>query len=233
MSQSVLQNRSRFLGRARLLPSRIRRLSLGSAEALPSHLRTVLMLLVMWLASGCAIEPHAGPVSLSSWQTNLEQYVWDRANGDPNVLRDMSWDDIHRGFAIISDPLPDRSTDAIGLLVAHQEIDHRPYFIFLFALIHEQVLQELRSVALNVEAGRFRWFIGAEDPAAFDRYKSFANGSAFPAPDDLFNASIASDRITVTHDQSGASWKLDLTASSRPSPAGPCSRPLSIPCTRP
>src|SRR5579863_4204326 len=67
----------------------------------PSRMAWALLALTLLLISGCAVDGPSEPVSLSSWQKDLEQYVWDQANGDPDVLREMSWDDVHRGFAII------------------------------------------------------------------------------------------------------------------------------------
>lgn len=171
---------------------------------------------MMILLTGCAVEGGSNPVSFSSWQKSLEQYVWNQANGDPNVLRDMSWDDIHHGFSIISDPLPQRSTDAIGLLVSHRKIDQRPYFIFLFALVRERLTLEMRPVALTVEKGQFNWSIGPPDPAAMARYTSPSRDWAFPAPDDEFDTTISDDQITITHRQSGAAWRLNLSADFRP-----------------
>jgi hypothetical protein len=182
---------------------------------------TILLLLPLLLGSGCGVEPPPEPVTFQSWQTNLEHYIWNEANGDPNVLRDMSWDDVHHGFAIISDALPDRSTDAIGLLVAHRKIGGEPCFVFLFALIRTRMPIEMRAVALNVTSGQFRWFVGADDLAALDRYRSVSGGGVFPARADTFDVGFDGQQIVISHQQSGARWSVAISASSQPAGAGP------------
>jgi len=174
-----------------------------------------LWLCLAALLSGCAAGPPE-PVSLQSWQRGLERYVWDQGNGDPNVLRDTSWDDVHAGFAIISDPLPDRSTDAIGLLLAHRRIEGRQYFLFLFGLLRSADLEDLRPVALNVERGQFHWVVARSEPASTAIYRRMtANGgksACFPAPSDLFGVQVAGNRLIVVHSASGAAWHLTLPA---------------------
>jgi hypothetical protein len=179
------------------------------------------MLLVLLFGSGCTVDPPAQPVTLQFWQQTLEDYVWDQANGDPNVLRDMSWDDVHHGFSVISGPLPLRSTDAIGLLLDHRRLDSQPYFIFLFGLVRDRVLMKLRPVALSVKSGRFQWFVGADDPVALELYRSDSLSAGFPAPDDEFDVFVRGDQIEIIHPRSGARWQLALTASTRAAATAP------------
>jgi len=165
------------------------------------------------LLGGCASDGMDDPVSIPYWQRSLERYVWDHGNGDPNVLRDMSWDDVHRGFAVMSDPLPDRSTDAIGLLLAHRSVAGSKYFIFLVGVMGGKEVQDLRPIALNVERGRFKWSVGAEQPKALAAYRRHLHDShslprRFPAADDTFQVEIEKDRISIVHDQSGAAWQV-------------------------
>lgn len=179
------------------------------------------MLLLALVAGGCNVDPPPEPVNLQSWQQSLEDYVWNEANGDANVLRDLSWDDVHHGFAMFNDPLPDRSTDAIGLLVDHRQIRGEPGYLFLFALVRSQVPIEMRAVVLRVKDGRFRWYVGRDDPAALERYRTFRAGWGFPAATDTFDATIDGEEISITNPQSGARWDVALTASSRPAEAAP------------
>jgi hypothetical protein len=178
-------------------------------------------ILLLVLGVGCGVEPPAEPVTFQSWQKDLEEHVWNEANGDPNVLRDASWDDVHHGFAIISDPLPQRSTDAIGLLVVHLRINGEPSFVFLFGLVRERAPVEIRAVVLSVEEGKFHWFAGDPDPAAFELYRRWWNGPGFPGPLDRFKADCCGDEVSITHEQSGACWSVAVGATSRPAATAP------------
>lgn len=183
----------------------------GVASRRAASARPSLLLLAL-LLGGCASDG-MGPVSIPYWQRSLERYVWEQGNGDPNVLRDMSWDDVHRGFAVMSDPLPDRSTDAIGLWLAHQSVAGQKYFIFLVGVMRAEEVQDIRPIALNVKQGRFKWSVGAEQPKALAVYRRHVHESQslprrFPAPDDTFQVEIEKDRISIVHDQSGAAWQV-------------------------
>lgn len=140
-----------------------------AAQARPGSLALLLLLLSL---TGCANEPE--PVSVATWRHSVERYVWDQGNGDPNVLRDMSWDDVHKGFATMSDPHPARSTDAIGLLVGHPHVHGRAYFVFLLGLVRQGRLQAIQPLALRVDAGRFQWIAAPPDPAALGAYQRWS-----------------------------------------------------------
>lgn len=168
---------------------------------------------------GCGIEP-SDPPTVQSWQQSLEKYVWDRGNGDPNVLADLSWDDIHRGFAVIGDPLPDRSTDQIGLLVAHRTLEDKPYFVFLLATVRCQDLAGLRAVALQVDGDAFNWTIGDDDPKALALFRNWSDANSardagqslrhplFPGSASTFVVTIEGDQFVIRHDESGAQWSV-------------------------
>ena len=192
----------------------------------------LLPVMLLLFVTGCANES-GDPVSLPSWRQSVEQYVWDQGNGDPTVLRDMSWDDVHKGFAVMSDPLPRQSDDIIGLLVAHRVVEGQPYFVFLVASVYHQSLTELRPVALNVAAGDFHWINGSPSAPAYAAYKRWSDaekwlGNAndpapppFPVPGDTFNVSINGDRVSIRHPESGASWEMRVpAAATRPSTDG-------------
>lgn len=185
---------------------------------------------------GCATESDAPPPTVSTWQRNLEQYVWDRGNGDPNVLADASWDDVHKGFAVIGDPLPDRSTDEIGLLLAHRMIDGKPWFLFLLGTVVGERLEDLRPVGLNIDNGTFHWSIGSSDDHSLSLYRAWSaddrsraqppdpHAPPFPRPDETFDVRVRDGTFIVRHEESGASWEL------RPSlRANPATRPTAIP----
>jgi hypothetical protein len=177
-----------------------------------------ISVVVSLFLAGCASEP-PDPVSLASWQHDLETYVWDRGNGDPTVLADLSWDDVHRGFTVMSDPLPQRSTDFIGLLLGHRYIGGQPYFVFLLGSVREGILEDLRPVALQVDNGQFHWSVGLEDDDAMRRYRRWSKMSSgaelqhpapppFPQADDSFQIEVDAERILILHLPSGAAWNL-------------------------
>jgi len=180
--------------------------------------RILLMLLPACLA-GCGLDP-ADPPTVHSWQRTVEHYVWERGNGDPNVLADTSWDDVHRGLAVIGDPVPDRSTDQVGLLVAHRILDGKPYFVFLLGSITRGILTDLRPVALQVEAGEFNWTIGSPNPDALALYRAWSEADRkrgdrsdpqpppFPRPQENFLVTVRDDRIDIRHTESGAEWDV-------------------------
>jgi ribosomal protein S30 len=216
----------------RLRPGAARRSSFPVDLALPAPLcpglcglraRVALFAFACVLAlvvPGCATEPNAPPPTFSTWQHNLEQYVWDRGNGDPNVLADMSWDDVHKGFAVIGDALPDRSTDEIGLLLAHRMLDGKPWFLFLVGTVRHQILEDLRPVALNVEGSDFHWSVGASDERSLSLYRAWSeadrsrteppdpNAPPFPRPQETFDVTVRRDAFIVRHEDSGAEWEL-------------------------
>lgn len=168
---------------------------------------------------GCSIEP-ADPPTLATWQRNLEKYVWDRGNGDPNVLADMSWDDMHKGFAVIGDPLPDRATDQIGLLLAHRMLGGKPWFIFLLGTVSRQHLQDLRPVALQMDGAAFGWSVGNGDPTSLSLYRAWSQADRqrdgrrdppappFPRPREMFEVTVEDDHFLIRHPASGAQWEL-------------------------
>lgn len=184
---------------------------------------TFSVLMLLHCVGGCGIEP-SDPPTIQSWQQSLEKYVWDRGNGDPNVLADLSWDDVHRGFAVIGDPLPERSVDQIGLLVAHRTFHGKPYFIFLLASVRHQELKGLRAVALRVEGDAFHWATGDDDPKALALYQSWSDADRardpsiklkpppFPADDRSFAVTIEEERFAIRHHESGAQWRVQPAA---------------------
>lgn len=165
-------------------------------------------------AGGCATT-ESEAVSLRTWQQSVERYVWEQGNGDPVVLRDMSWDDVHKGFALMSDALPDRSTDAVGLLLAHRAIEGRFYFIFLFGLMGEQAVRDVRAVALNVERGEFHWAVGPPRPDATAAYRRIGGRAEspvtrFPSQSDAFRVVVTGARVSIVHEQSAATWDVNV-----------------------
>jgi hypothetical protein len=179
----------------------------------------LLLLTLSFLLQGCAAEP-APATAVAEWRQGVERYVWEQGNGDPAVLRDVSWDDVHPGFATLGDPLPDRSTDVYGLLVAHPSVAHHAYFVFLVAIVHNEVIEHMLPVALEIDAGKFRWVEGLSDDRQMRRYIDWQNLEhrstrfRFPARDDSFDLSTEANAISIAHEQSGATWRVELPVSS-------------------
>lgn len=186
---------------------------------LPTCGLCICLPIVLFSVAGCGLDS-PGPPTIRTWQQNVERYVWEHGNGDPNVLADTSWDDVHRGLAVIGDPIPDRSTDQIGLLVAHRILDGKPYFVFLLGSITRGILTDLRPVALQVEAGEFNWTIGSPNPDALALYRAWSEADRkrgnrsdpqpppFPRPRDDFAVTVIDDRIDIRHSESGAEWDV-------------------------
>jgi hypothetical protein len=182
-------------------------------------LRAIAITLLLSGIMGCGVEP-SDPPTVATWQQGLEKYVWDRGNGDPNVLADMSWDDVHKGFAVIGDPLPDRAIDQIGLLLAHRMLRGKPCFVFLLGTIRKQKLEALRPVALQVDGAAFRWILGNESAEALSLYRSWSDADRlrygarhpapppFPRPQERFDVTVESDHVLILHVESGARWEL-------------------------
>lgn len=187
---------------------------------------TLLLLSLSCLLQGCAAEL-TSQSRLDQWRRGLELYVWEQGNGDPAVLRDATWDDVHPGFAVLGNPLPDRSTDVFGLLLARPRIGDRACFVFLVAVVHNDVIQDMRPVALDVEAGRFYWQQGPPDDPQTLRYVqshspfSPVAGPRFPSREDAFDVAHDDEQITITHRQSGATWRVDLPSSTAFPPTAP------------
>lgn len=193
-------------------------------------LRAIAIGLLLSGIMGCGAEP-LDPPTIATWQRGLEKYVWDRGNGDPNVLADISWDDVHKGFAVIGDPLPDRATDQIGLLLAHRMLQGKPCFVFLLGTIREQKLEALRPVALQVDGGAFRWTLGEMSSEALSLYRGWSEldrlragpgnpvPPPFPRPQETFDVTVENGRIEIRHVESGALWELTPSNLSATNPA--------------
>lgn len=195
-------------------------------RVIPHRLCLRLALVLLGLCPGCA--QTAEPVTLSSWQRSVERYIWDEGNGDPNVLRDMSWDDVHKGFSIVSDPQPARSTDAIGLLVGRRFVGQTGCFVFLVGLVNHQELQDLRPVALQVQAGHFHWAVGPPDQQALSVYRRRVTDDVsesgdrsvlpvFPRGADVFKIDVQGRQIFITNQPTGATWTLNVPSTTAPS----------------
>ena len=185
-----------------------------------SSCRWLLPAILACASSGCARQ-----VSLSSWQKSVEQYVRDQGSGDPASLRDVTLPDSRRGFASIGDPNPEDSSDVYGVLLGHREMVGRHWFIYLVGHVRDLAVVDIRIAAVSFNGDRPSWRIGAVDAEQVAVYCAFHQDeftrrfeplpppqlrSSFPQPDDVFEMLVDSPAIVVTHQQSGATWRLDM-----------------------
>jgi len=183
----------------------------------------VLLPLLLLLSPGCST-----PVTLDSWQKSVEDYIWQEANGDPNSLRNIPSAYPYKQFSVFSHKNPNESTDAVGLLLAHRQINARPGFIFLLALVNNRSVQDIRLAAMTPDPAQFLWTLSPPNPQSLQTYRLYKqnlwrktdpdrpdippSALAFPGEDDLFDIAISPARITVTHRQSRAQWAISLPA---------------------
>ena len=80
-------------------------------------------------------------VNLNSWQQNVAQYVKERGEGDPTVLRDVTLADGLKGYAMLGNPVVQDSTDAVGLVKRLLDASARPALSTTLEL--EVIAQEL------------------------------------------------------------------------------------------
>jgi hypothetical protein len=170
-------------------------------------------LFLLPFTTGCSTT--SSPVTLTDWQDSVEAYIWQQANGDPNALRNMTWDATHKGFSVLANPLPEHSTDVHGLLLAHPTVAGQTWFVFLVGQVEKQNLTDLRLAALSPQGPKFIWHITPTNPQSLQTYRQHRPADSnsplpFPDPADLFNLSIANNHLTATHQQSHAQWTLTL-----------------------
>jgi hypothetical protein len=184
---------------------------------------TLFGLFLVFGSIGCS-----SSVSIPAWQRNVESYVKEQGAGDPGVLRNMTWKGTHRGFSVISHDNPAVSTDVIGVLVAHQVLADKPWFVFLVGQVDKQKVSDIRAAALSVENGKFNWRIGNKDPEALKAYRAYNDKQwherfpgrkdappdylGFPREDDVFEETAQPDEVRITHPPSGAQWEVKLAA---------------------
>lgn len=183
--------------------------------------RAVMVLLAATLAgAGCA---RSG--DMKSWQQDVERYV--EQNKDPSVLRDVTLAGSRRGFGYIGKDNPRESQDANGVLLGHQVILDRPWFVYLVGVVDEQQVEQIRLAAISYVHGKADWRVGSKDPEALKQYRNHnlslwrkstpgARGKApaeyttFPRDADAFDMSVTGSRIDAVHLGSGAQWEVDL-----------------------
>jgi hypothetical protein len=199
-------------------------------------MRFSLAIVILVFLVGCQQEQQ---VSLDSWQESVEHYVWDQGNGDPSALRDLPTPGNWKGFSVISENDPGKATDVNGVLLAHRAIGAKPYFIYLVALVPHQQVADIRLAAMWASPDGFQWRLTKENSDALRVYRDFENAqwrkgfpqrpdgpwshTGFPGEGDVFKLAVSGGKIVATHEQSGASWTLELpqgAATTAPAVAG-------------
>lgn len=205
-----------------------RQMAVGSRKRIAWCLRAFVPSCLLVLLSACT--PTIRPVSIPIWQESVERYIVEEASGDPNVLREMTWSRDQKGFSIIGAPVPEKSTDANGLLLAHRDIAGARRFVFLVGLVDQREVEDIRLAVLTPVNGQHHWDLSPRNSESLERYLQHRRDNwqihypghtepppgylSFPRPDDEFHLTGEGNNLTVTHQQSGAAWRLTL-----PSPA--------------
>ena len=187
-------------------------------------LTTAIIGLIVTSVTGCS--PPGRAVSFSGWQENIEQYVREEANGDPNVLRDVTVASGHRGYAMLGNDRIDLSTDASGVLLGRRQIEDKAYFVYLVAMHENGQLKSIRLTGFTISGARFAWVAGPINPQATAAYQRFVATTwkkihptaekspplyqTFPLGEDRFKLSVDGHRIIATHEQSGAQWEMAI-----------------------
>jgi len=182
----------------------------------------VLLLAVVLCAGGCA-----SSASISSWQHAVEQYVAQKGNGDPNVLRDVTLSGDRPGFGVIGEDDPKKSSDANALLLGSRVVNNQPTFVYLVGLVKAMKVQQIRLAALQYVNGRPVWKLGHDDHKALAAYRDYnkrlyrqrnpqggkdvpAAYLTFPRDEDRFDLNVRGTTLEAKHQQSGATWQVNV-----------------------
>ena len=191
-----------------------------------SLVRPLALLLLAFAATGCA-----SSVSIPTWQKSVTRYVNDKTDGDPMILRDMTIAGGRPGFAIIGHHDAPASVDANGVLLGHEQVAGRMWFVYLVGLVNKQEVKDVQLAALSMEDGKGQWKRGKGSKQSFRTYRDYGLKQArerfpgrktppprylgFPRTDDVFQLTNANGKLTATHEASGARWELAIANQKR------------------
>jgi len=195
-----------------------------------TRLCLVLVVFALLSATGCAARR-----PLEAWQKEVTRFVVVEGNGDPSCLRDTSDLRSRRGgrpvpLTVSSIDAPaTRSRDARGVLVGQCQVNGRPWYVFLLAIVdfdrgQQSDIESVRPIALTADAEGVHWFTprnGDEAPPAYlessRRQKNVlaTRYASFPGPRDVFDMDTRGGDVTITERTSGARWTLQLPTSLR------------------
>ncbi len=185
-------------------------------------LRHVPLVILLLASAGCASQP-----TLSSWQGSVTKYVREKGHGSPIVLREMTLPDNRPGFSVIGHHDTTESTDVNGLLLGHEQVGGRMWFVYLVGLVQQERVKDIRLAAVSMEGGKTVWKRGKESERRLAAYRDYGLKQVqerfpdrtkappprylgFPRRDDVFTLSNTNGKLVATHEPSGARWGLTL-----------------------
>lgn len=188
------------------------------------RLQIIALLIFAGVFAGC----NSATKPLSRWQTSVESYIIEQADGDYNALRNVNPNDrpSQKSFKLIkamSSGIPlvaSAQTDVNGLLLARSTINGNNWYIFLVGTVKydgkfknipldDPCVKDVRLIALSGDLDNPVWAVGSGCKAALDQYQSNTN-STFPSGFEAFEVAITGQQITVVDQQSQAQWTLSI-----------------------
>lgn len=175
--------------------------------------------------AGCNPGSGSRPVSLGIWQTQMQAWVVDQANGDMNALRNLHIAPGIPGFRVFSHDRPEQSRDFVGVLLGIHKQSDQIWYVYLIGDLDRERVTAMNLAAVMYESGQFTWQIGEDDARGSDVYRAYrernwdaAHSSeslpryamGFPSPCDNFVMRTADGVISVVDQSSSASWTLKL-----------------------
>lgn len=186
------------------------------------RLQIIALFIFAGIFAGCSST--AKP--LGRWQTSVESYIIDQADGNYSELRNVNSNDrpSRKSFKLInamSSGIPlvaTTQTDMNGLLLAHRTINGNNWYIFLVGTVKydgkftnipldDPSIKDVRLIALTGDFGNPVWALGSNSEVAIDQYHSRAK-TTFPSGFEAFEVAIAGQQVTVVDQRSHAQWTL-------------------------
>ncbi|NQY92226.1 MAG: hypothetical protein HRT46_11315 [Deltaproteobacteria bacterium] len=150
-----------------------------------ARLQLLYGLLVALLLGGCS-SSFSGP-PLQVWQSQVQEYIEVKANGDPSALRNTRDKPSEMAFDVISANasgllVKETRTDVNGVVLGHRRIDDNWWFIFLVGVVNYEgsfstfpldnpQLETVRLMALMKHGDACTWLAGGPDPEALALYE--------------------------------------------------------------
>ncbi len=196
-----------------------------ASSLIRGHSRLPVAVLFALLLTGCNPGSGTRPVSLAIWQSQIQAYVSNHANGDLNGLHDVEITPGQPGFRAYSNDRPEDSKDLAGVLVGVHPQGDRLWYVYLVGELDKEQVTTLRLAAISQSSGKFEWRLGSDEGAAAvylaarQKIWSEQHGATTPAPRsalgfpsdaDTFTMNAAGDVISVRESASGAQWTLNL-----------------------
>lgn len=201
-----------------------------------------LALIFCMLLGGCT-----NSVTPTGWRGTVEKYIEVEGKGDPGVLRGVTWPASRRSFSVIGADLPRESQDAKGLLLSVEQINGRPWFVFIVGIVNREVVESIHVEALSAQGNSHLWKSSADNSRSSQAYKDYydrlwkqrfpgrpdapAQYTNFPKEQDAFTVTQEiGGKVGVTHALSGARWEVvvDPKAPAPQQAAPPTSRPIAL-----